>query len=202
MKKQKLDHHESAINKIDKISPPQANDLFGVFEGLDKQKITAYVIKQVLKNKVPMLTFGKQGKIYKIALPYDGGEKYFLVAKKKKDVTDESYDLRSEFRLHQYVYESVDHPQIKIPELFGYQELPNGEQFIVMEFVPGQTLYTLLLNKVIEKTHPERAPAQNDKEADINIVKIFGVESAKNMLSKIEVTPYIYSKVKRMKLFT
>jgi hypothetical protein len=33
------------------------DDIFGVLEGLDKQKVTNYVIKQVMKHKVPMLTF-------------------------------------------------------------------------------------------------------------------------------------------------
>ena len=89
----------------------------------------------------------------------------------------------------------MKHPHVKIPELFGYQENPNGEQFIVMEFVPGQTLYTLLLNKVIEKNKPERPLAKDDREADTNIVKIFGMESAKHMLGKIETTPYIYSNI-------
>jgi hypothetical protein len=51
-----------------------------------------------------------------------------------------------------------------------------------MEFVPGQTLYTLLLNKVTRKNKPERPMAQNDREADTNIVRIFGVEKARNML--------------------
>lgn len=178
------------------------DDIFDVLEGIDKQKITNYVIKQVLKHKVPMLTFWSQGLIYKVPLPYHWWEKYFLVAKKKKEHTDEKYDLRDEFRVHQFVYESVDHPNVQVPELFGYQELPNGEQFIVMEFAPGQTLYTLLLNKMIEKYMPERGAAQNDREADTNIVKMFGVEKAKHMLSKIENTPYIYSQMKWMKLFT
>ena len=178
------------------------DNLFWVLENFDKQKITAYVIKQVLKHKVPMLTFWKQWQIYKVALPYDGWEKYFLVAKKKKDAVDDSYDLRQEFRLQQYVSESVDHPKVQVPELFWYQELPNGEQFIVMEFAPWQTLYTLLLNKVTQKNRPERPTAKNDREADTNIVKIFGVDSAKNMLSKIETNPYIYSQTKGMKLFT
>jgi len=94
------------------------------------------------------------------------------------------------------VYESVDHPKVKVPELFGYQELPNGEQFMVMEFVPGQTLYALLLNKVTAKNKPERKPAEDDREADTNIVKIFGVDKAKHMLPKITANPYIYSTMK------
>lgn len=201
MTKNHKEHYESptpmAVPKT-----PHKDELFGILEGLDKQKVTNYVIKQVIKHKVPMLTFWKQGQIYKVALPYEWWEKYFLVAKKKKDTADDTYDLRSEFRLHQAVYESVDHPQVQVPELFGYQELPNGEQYIVMEFAPGQTIYTLLLNKVTEKNKPERPVAQNDREADTNIVKIFGVEKAKLMLSKIETTPYIYSQMKWMNLFT
>lgn len=200
--KKKLDYTIDSENTKKKFIP-HMNDLFGILsENLDKNKVTNYVIKQVTKNKVPMLTFGKQGEIYKVALPYEWWEKYFLVAKKKKDTHDEKYDLRKEFRLQQFVYDAVKHDKVKIPELFGYQEMPNGEQFIVMEFVPGQTPYALLLNKVIKKNKPERAPAKDDREADTNIVKIFGVESAKNMLSKIETTPYIYSETKWMKLFT
>ena len=130
---------------------PNMDNLFGVLEDLDRQKITNYVIKQVTKHKVPMLTFWKQGEIYKVVLPYEWWERYFLVAKKKKDTHDEKYDLRKEFRLQQFVYDSVKHPNVKVPELFWYQELPNSEQFMVMEFVPGQTLYTLLLNKISEK---------------------------------------------------
>lgn len=201
MNKNVLDQGNN-LEKTKKVFIPPTGNLFGVLENLDKQKVTAYVIKQVLKHKVPMLTFWRQWQIYKVALPYDWWEKFFLVAKKKKDIADESFDLRSEFRLHQYVYESVAHPQVQVPELFGYQELPNGEQFIVMEFVPGQTLYTLLLNKVTEKNKPERPAAQNDREADTNIVKIFGVEKAKHMLQKIESTPYIYKWMKWMNLFT
>jgi len=200
--KKKLKEQYETDGSIPKKEPPHVDDIFSVLDGLDKQKVTNYVIKQVLKHKVPMLTFWKQGLIYKVALPYEWWERYFLVAKKKKDTFDDSYDLRSEFRLHQTVYESIDHPRVKVPELFGYQELPNREQYIVMEFVPGQTLYTLLLNKVTGKNKPERPMAQNDREADTNIVRIFGVEKAKNMLWKIEVGPYIYQNTRGMKLFT
>lgn len=202
MKRENAEHKEKNTPRTSKKYAWKMEDLFGVLKDLDKQKVTDYVIKQVSKNKVPMLTFWKQAEIYKVALPHEWWQKYFLVAKKKKDTHDEKYDLRKEFRLQQEVYSSVAHPHVKVPEVFGYQELPNGEQFIVMEFVPGQTIYTLLLNKVVEKNHPERAPAKDDREADINMLKLFGLESTKNMISKIETTPYIYSKVKWMKIFT
>ncbi|HMS91127.1 MAG TPA: protein kinase [Candidatus Absconditabacterales bacterium] len=179
---------------------PIGEEIFDVFDTFDKQKISNYVIRQVIKHKVSMLTFGKQGEIYKVPLPYEGGEKYFLVAKKKKDTGD--YDLRNEFRLQNQTYDKVKHPTVKIPELFGYQEMPNGEQFIVMEYVPGQTLYTLLLNKVVAKNKPERTPAKDDREADSNMLKIFGLETTKHTLGKIEANPYIYRNFKRMKLFT
>lgn len=177
-------------------------NIFGVLESLDRQKMTHYVIKQVMDHKVPMLTFWKQGEIYKVALPYEWGEKYFLVAKKKNETTDEKYDLRQEFRIQHYVYKNVHHEYVKTPELFGYQEMPNGEEFIVMEFVPGQTLYTLLLNKVIKKNKPNLPEAMNDREADTAIVRLFGVDSAKHMLAKIESTPYIYKDIRGMYLFT
>lgn len=202
MKKSPQEHKEQKNITSYKKESVITDELFGALEGADKQKITNYAIKQVIKHKVPMLTFWKQGQIYKIALPYKWRQKYFLVAKKKKNMLDETYDLRDEFRIHQFVYRSVVHPQVHVPELFGYQELPNGEQFVVMEFVPGQTLYTLLLNNVTKKNKPEWQAAQDDKEADTNIVKIFGREKAKHMLSKIETTPYIYSQTKWMKLFT
>lgn len=32
-------------------------NIFGVLESLDRQKMTHYVIKQVMDHKVPMLTF-------------------------------------------------------------------------------------------------------------------------------------------------
>ncbi len=201
MKKISENHNMNDIISSKKsLSNP--DDLFDVLHTLDKHKITDYAIKQVINHNVPMLTFWKQGKIYKITLPYEWWEKYFLVAKKKKDSSDETYDLRKEFRMQQLVHSSVHHDHVKVPELFWYQELPNGEQFIVMEFIPGQTLYTLLLNKVVEKNKRGQTPAKDDKEADINILKIFGLETAKHMLSKIETTPYIYSKTKWMKLFS
>jgi len=90
--------------------------------------------------------------------------------------------LRDEFRLQHLVYDNIKHPVVKVPELFGYQEMPNGDQFIVMEYVPGQTLYTLLLNKIVAKNKPERSPAKDDREVDTNMLKTFGLETTKRML--------------------
>ena len=59
-----------------------------------------------------------------------------------------------------------------------------------------------MLNKVTEK-HKELnlKKAENDREADINRVKIRGKDKALTMIQKIETTPYIYRDVKGMKLF-
>jgi len=64
-----------------------------------------------------------------------------------------------------------------------------------MEFVPGQTIYTLLLNKIVEKNKSNLPIAKNDREADTNIVNIFGVEGALNTLGKIEKNPYLHSNI-------
>ncbi len=195
-KQQNKEIHIRPSNKTDE-------ELFDIFETNNKQKLTHYVVQQVIKNKVPMLTFGKQWEIYVVTLPYQWSEKYFLVAKKKRNTSEsERFDLRDEFRMQALVYENVQHPWVRVPELFGYQEFMKGEQFIVMEFVPGQTLYTLLLNKVVEKNRPEWNSAKNDREVDTNIVKIFGIEKAKNILSRVESHPYIYAQTAGMKLFT
>ena len=57
MKKKDIEHQNIDFHKPDTTSPLQMNDLFGVFENLDKQKVTDYVIKQVINHKVSMLTF-------------------------------------------------------------------------------------------------------------------------------------------------
>lgn len=100
------------------------------------------------------------------------------------------------------VYDQVKHPFVKVPELFGYQELPTGEQFMVMEYIPGQTIYALLVNKLVKKNKPERAPAKDDREADTNVVKLWGPQRAGDTLSMIERSPYLHSKIPGMKLFT
>ena len=57
MKKKDIEHQNIDFHKPDTTSPLQMNDLFGVFENLDKQTVTDYVIKQVINHKVSMLTF-------------------------------------------------------------------------------------------------------------------------------------------------
>lgn len=193
----KMHHEEQWNNGIS-----YTHNLFTTLETLDRQKITEYVVNQVMKHKVPLLTFGKQGEIYKVMIPSKEWEKFFLVAKKKKDSEDEKYDMRKEFRLQHEVFSSIKHDYVKIPELFWYQEMPNGEQFMVMEFAPWQTLYTLLLNKVTQKNKPQWPAAEDDREADTNIVRIFWVEKAKHMLNKIETTPYIYKDIPWMRVFS
>lgn len=178
------------------------HNLFNTLEALDRQKITEYAVSQVINHKVPLLTFGKQGEIYKVMVPSKKWEKFLLVAKKKKDNDDEKYDMRKEFRLQYEAFSSIKYDYVKIPELFWYQEMPNGEQFMVMEFAPWQTLYALLLNKVTQKNKPQWPAAENDREADTNIVRIFWVEKAKYMLNKIETTPYIYKDIPWMKVFS
>jgi hypothetical protein len=51
------EHKEHKTIAPKKEIPVHMDDIFGVLEGLDKQKVTNYVIKQVMKHKVPMLTF-------------------------------------------------------------------------------------------------------------------------------------------------
>ena len=73
--KKKLKEQYEIDGSVPKKEPPHVDDIFSVLDGLDKQKVTNYVIKQVLKHKVQMLTFWKQGLIYKVALPYKWWEK-------------------------------------------------------------------------------------------------------------------------------
>ena len=67
----KIDINKKGYKEID---PHRSNktdeELFDIFETNNKQKLTHYVVQQVVKNKVPMLTFGKQGEIYVVTLPY------------------------------------------------------------------------------------------------------------------------------------
>jgi hypothetical protein len=56
MKKKSKEQYETD-GSIPKKQPPHVEDIFSVLDGLDKQKVTNYVIKQVLKHKVQMLTF-------------------------------------------------------------------------------------------------------------------------------------------------
>jgi serine/threonine protein kinase len=195
---------EKKYNKKNKKNTSSwGRELFDIFETTNKQKLTHYVVDQVIKNKVPMMTFGKQGEIYIVALPYEWWEKYFLVAKKKRNTSENEYfDLREEFRMHSLVYQKIDHPVVKVPELFGYQESMKWEQFVVMEFVPGQTLYTLLLNTIIKRHKPERDPAKNDREADKYILQIFGFEKAKLLLTKLEANPYLYQNTQFAHVFS
>jgi hypothetical protein len=55
--KKKLKEQYEIDGSVPKKEPPHVDDIFSVLDGLDKQKVTNYVIKQVLKHKVQMLTF-------------------------------------------------------------------------------------------------------------------------------------------------
>jgi len=55
--KKKLKEQYETDGSVPKKEPPHVDDIFSVLDGLDKQKVTNYVIKQVLKHKVQMLTF-------------------------------------------------------------------------------------------------------------------------------------------------
>lgn len=68
--KNSIDKHIHSKQKNAKKGAKE-HDIFDVLDTLDKQKVTEYVIKQVTKHKVSMLTFGKQGEIYKVPLPYE-----------------------------------------------------------------------------------------------------------------------------------
>jgi hypothetical protein len=55
--KKKLKEQYETDDSVTKQEPQHVEDIFSVLDGLDKQKVTNYVIKQVLKHKVQMLTF-------------------------------------------------------------------------------------------------------------------------------------------------
>lgn len=189
------------INQTKKMNE-QTWSLFDIISTFDKQKVMTYVVNLVNKHKVPLFAFGKQWEIYKVALPYEWWEKYYLIAKKKKDKNDPEYDLRDEFRLQSKVYEEVKHDYVKVPEPYWYQETLNGDQYMVMEFVPGNTLYSLIIKKIIEKNNPNYWNIDSDHAADSALVKTFWVEKAKSIIMWIEKNISLYENISRAKIFS
>ena len=98
---------------------------------------------------------GNQGKVYKITLMVDGISKDILLLKNRlgdKKESDES--LEKEFRFHRTARELLQqHPDIAqhlaIPTLYGCIRGSDGSGYIVMDFIPGKTIYTAKICSIL-----------------------------------------------------
>lgn len=118
---------------------------------------------------------GSEWFIYKIALKdKEDNLKEYIIAKKRYDNLAEG-----ERAIHQKIQEiisqkNIDIGMIDIPRLRALLNI-KGEQFIVMDFVKGKTLYHILIEKILEKNQINDVFLENDNAAESMFFKAFGL---------------------------
>lgn len=152
-----------------------------------------------------------QGKVYKISIEISGKKKEFIILKHRIGDRKESTEATfKEFRFHKQTYFLLQqHPEIAqhiwIPKLYGCLEKSDGFSYIVMDFIPGLTLYAAKIQavlpiiyddlvqnigreKVVEHLwHKESfIHITTDKEAKWAMDRIFSLPFVHDCLSKLE----------------
>ncbi|MEI6426203.1 MAG: lipopolysaccharide kinase InaA family protein [Candidatus Absconditabacteria bacterium] len=167
-------------------------DILSAISGKNINEIAVFVINEIEKGLQPM-TFGGEGEIYKIS--FNGQQ--FIVAKRLF-----SHTGGKEFKMHKRSFDVVKNEHIfhdvSIPQPYLYTT--NGDdEYIIMEYVTGPTLYTRIIEKIIQSETGMPIECEDDRDAEKNLVLIFGVQEAKKIIETLTNTPLKY---KHHKLFT
>lgn len=167
-------------------------DILSVISWKNINEIAVFVINEIEKGLQPM-TFGGEGEIYKIS--FNGKE--FIVAKRLF-----THTWWKEFKMHKRSFDVVKNESIfhdvSIPQPYLYTTNWDDE-YIIMEYVTWPTLYTRIIEKIIEAETGMLIECEDDRDAEKNLVLIFGVQEAKKIIETLTNTPLKY---KKHKLFT
>ena len=180
-------------------------EVFGDYLPLIQQKLNALNLEKDIYSE------WHQGKVYKISVEVAGQRKEFIILKHRIEEASTALDATlKEFKFHKKSYDLLQkHPDIAqdiwIPKLYGCLEWPDNYLFIVMDFIPGPTIYTAKIqailpilydqiNKQLSQEKTEKMlgdresfiAVQNDKEAKYAMDKIFSLPEIKEYKSKIE----------------
>ena len=167
-------------------------DILSVISWKNINEIAVFVINEIEKWLQPM-TFWGEGEIYKIS--FNG--QHFIVAKRLF-----SHTWWKEFKMHKRSFDVVKNESIfrdvSIPQPYLYTT--NGDdEYIIMEYVTWPTLYTRIIEKIIESETGMPIECEDDRDAEKNLVLIFGVQEAKKIIETLTNTPLKY---RNHKLFT
>lgn len=152
-------------------------------------EIAIFVIDQIHKWLKP-ITFGWEWEIYKVNFNW----KDFIVAKKLFKNT-----WSNEFKTHKKSFNIMKKEEIfenvSIPEPYLYTT-DWKDEYIIMEYIYWPTLYARIIEKIIENETRIQIRCYDDKSADFNLVKIFWIQKAKEIIMNLTNNPLQYKKHK------
>jgi len=90
---------------------------------------------------------------------------------------------------------------VKIPELKAVIALPTEENFIIMEFIHGKTLYQMELEQIFKKRKIDTGDIQSDIEAEGIFFKILQLNPL-NIKDQEKAQKIYYKECKNIKLFS
>ena len=135
-------------------------------------------------------------KIYKIEINENWKKKQYLIAKKRYDNT-----YKSERDIHKLVQSllPIGNNVVKIPELKAIFNIKKSN-YIIMEFIEWKTLYTLIVEKILQKLlWDSNINIENDRKADAMFQKYCKMASIQG---RDKIDKFFESEAKKIKLFS
>lgn len=157
--------------------PSSASSLLDVFGDQSReffQKNTEFFTEKILKDislyvdqNLPYSQWA-EWEIYKVPVVIDEKITYFIVAKKRFDRV-----IEHEYTCHSHAQEILNtssiHQYISVPSLYTKD---NNGKLIIMEFIQGKTLYTLVIEAIIKKINKTPINCLSDGDAEHQLLKI------------------------------
>ncbi len=170
-------------------------------EDVNPNELGNFVLKEIerkiLDNQIEHIWQGTEWIIYKVIITLPWWQKQTILAAKKR------FDnaVNNENTMHKSFYDISENKKywVKVPQIFGTKEV-NWENYLLMEFINGKTLFNLKLEKIaweiykeFNKKYPELWEEMKtiNKNIDINNINkchAFSFETdaiARNELYKI-----------------
>lgn len=164
---------------------------------------TEQIIKSINKLDINKDRYSKwtEGSIFKLKIKdKDGNVKEYIAAKKRYD-----NNPNNERNIHKKIEEAINKnaikTDIKIPKLKAVITVPNGDNFIIMEFIEGKTIYQLELEEIFKKWNVHLWEIKSDIDAETTFFKLLHLDPIS--IGDREKAQKIYSQErKEIKLFS
>jgi len=144
---------------------------------------------------------GTEGSIFKLKIKdKDGNTKEYIAAKKRYD-NNPSNERNIHKKIEEAIQKSTTKTDINIPKLKAVITLPNKDNFIIMEFIEGKTIYQMELEAIFKKWNIPLWEIKNDIDAETTFFKLLHLDPIS--INDREKAQKIYSQErKEIKLFS
>ncbi|HRU50438.1 MAG TPA: protein kinase [Candidatus Absconditabacterales bacterium] len=182
---------------VDTLKSCVSIEYCSVGENIKNQIISQLELLDLNKDR---FSKGSEGSVYKITIKNDdGSRKEYLVAKKRYD-----NNPSNERHIHKRILETLKYDKentnnVGVPELKAVFNL-NGDNFIIMEFIKGKTLYQLEIEKILEKRGIHIGTINNDIESENIFFRMFDLDPL-NQEDRKRASKLYYNELNNIKLF-